>query len=238
MTDSPAMHRSFPQVKICGLTDPQEAAHCVRLGADAVGVVFFPKSPRHVTADQGRDVVEALPETAAAVGVFVDAGFSYIMARVERCGLSTAQLHGRESARLAARLKAEGVGVIKALFVDGRPGFDNAPDFDADGYLVECAKGPLPGGNAITWDWGAAKDFGCRHPLVLAGGLSPDNVADAIRAALPAAIDVSSGVEMSPGRKDPDKVARLVAAVQGAADRYAGKMIKTVFRPKGERPDD
>ena len=231
------MNRLHPQVKICGLTRPNEAAHCVRLGADAIGVVFYSKSPRHVTADQAREVVGALPGTAAAVGVFVDATFSYIMARVERCGLSMVQLHSRESARLAARLKAEGVGVIKALFVDGRPGFDDAPAFDVDGYLVECTKGPLPGGNAMAWDWGAARDFGHRHPLVLAGGLSPDNVAEAICAALPAGIDVSSGVEMSPGRKDPDQVARLITAVQGTAEQYAAKTIKAVFRPKGQRPD-
>ena len=235
MTDAPAMNRPYPQVKICGLTDPREAAQCVNLGADAVGVVFFPKSPRNVTPDQARAVVDALPKRVPAVGVFVNAAFSAIMARVEHCGLSMAQLHGRESADLAARLKAEGVGVIKALFVDGRPGLDDAPGFDVDGYLVECAKGPLPGGNAMAWDWGAARAFGAHQPLVLAGGLSPDNVADAIRAGLPAAIDVSSGVEASPGRKDPDKVARLIAAVHGTAKRYAGKMIKPVFRAIGDR---
>ena len=237
MTDAPAMNRPYPQVKICGLTHPHEAAQCVKLGADAVGVVFYPKSPRNVSPEQARAVVGALPETAAAVGVFVDAGFSYIMARVERCGLSMVQLHGRESAHLAALLRDEGVGVIKALFVGGSPGLDNAPEFDVDGYLVECAKGPLPGGNAMAWDWGAARDFGHRRSLVLAGGLSPANVAEAIRAALPTAVDVSSGVEMSPGRKDPHKVALLMAAVRGTADRYAGKPIKAVFRPKGQRPD-
>ncbi len=237
MTDAPAVNRPYPQVKICGLTLPHEAAQCAGLGADAIGVVFFQKSPRHLTADQARAVVRALPETVAAVGVFVDATFSYIMARVERCGLSMVQLHGRESARLAARLRAEGVGVIKVLFVDGRPGFDDALEFDVDGYLVECTKGPLPGGNAMAWDWGAARAFGHRQLLVLAGGLSPDNVAEAVRAALPAAIDVSSGVEMSPGRKDPDKVARLIGAVQGTAEQCAAKTIKAVFRPKGQRPD-
>jgi phosphoribosylanthranilate isomerase len=238
MTGEPNKNRPYPQVKICGLTHPHEAVQCVDRGADAIGVVFFPKSPRHVTVDQARAVVEVLPETVAAVGVFVDASFSFIMARVERCGLSMAQLHGRESADLAARLKAEGVGVIKVLFVDDRPGFEDAQGFQVDGYLVECAKGPLPGGNAMAWDWGAARDFGHRHPLVLAGGLSPDNVDEAIGAALPAGIDVSSGVEMSPGRKDPDKVARLIAAVQGTADQYAAKMIKAVFRPRGHRPND
>lgn len=226
-----------PQVKICGLTRLREASRCARLGADAIGLVFFPKSPRNVSEDQARAVVDALPETVAAVGVFVDAGFSSIMSRVERCGLSMAQLHGRESARLAARLKAEGVGVIKALFVDGRPGLNDAADFDVDGYLVECARGPLPGGNATAWDWGAARDFGAGHPLVLAGGLSPDNVADAVNAGLPAAVDVSSGVEVSPGRKDPDKVARLIAAVQSVGRQYAERTIHPVFRPKGDRPN-
>ncbi|WP_372680128.1 phosphoribosylanthranilate isomerase [Desulfosarcina sp.] len=237
MTDAPSMNRPYPQVKICGLTHPHEAAQCLERGADAIGLVFFSQSPRNVSPEQARAVVDALPEKVAAVGVFVNATFSTIMARVERCGLSMAQLHGREPARLAARLKAEGVGVIKALFVDGRPGLDDAPEFDVDGYLVECAKGPLPGGNAVAWDWGAARGFGHRQPLVLAGGLSPDNVADAIRAALPAAIDVSSGVEMMPGRKDPHKVARLIAAVQSTEDQYAAKTIKAVFRSKGQRPD-
>lgn len=231
------MNPPYPQVKVCGLTRPHEAAACADLGAHAIGLVFFPKSPRHVTLEQARTVVNVLPEKVAAVGVFVDAGFSYIMARVDRCGLSMAQLHGRESAELAARLKAEGVGVIKALFADGRPGLDDAQTFDVDGYLVECAKGPLPGGNAMAWDWRAARGFGYRHPLILAGGLSPDNVAEAIRAALPAAVDLSSGVEVSPGRKDPKKVARLLAAVRGTADRYAGRIIAPVFHPKGQRPD-
>ena len=235
MTDASAMNLLSPQVKICGLTLPHEAAQCAALGADAIGVVFFPRSPRHVTNDQARAVVAALPETVAAVGVFVDATFSTIMARVERCGLSMAQLHGRESAGLAARLKTEGVGVIKALFVDAKPGFDDASGFEVDGYLVECAKGPLPGGNAMAWDWRAARDFGRCHPLVLAGGLSAENVGEAIGAALPAAIDVSSGVEVSPGRKDPAKVARLIVAVQRSADQYTGKRIRPVFGPKGDR---
>jgi phosphoribosylanthranilate isomerase len=91
--------RPCPQVKICGLTHPLEAAQCADLGADAIGVVFFPKSPRHVTSDQARAVVQALPNTVAVVGVFVNATFSFIMTRVEYCGLSMAQLHGRESAR-------------------------------------------------------------------------------------------------------------------------------------------
>jgi phosphoribosylanthranilate isomerase len=235
MTEAPAISRPYPQVKICGLTHPHEAAQCADQGADAIGLVFFPKSPRHVNREQASAVVAAVPDTVATVGVFVNAGFDFIMTRVEHCGFSMVQLHGQESADLAARLTAEGVGVIKALFADDRPGLEDATEYKADGYLVECAKGPLPGGNAMAWDWRAARDFGYRHPLVLAGGLSPDNVADAIGAGLPAAVDVSSGVEKLPGRKDPGKVSRLIAAVRGTADQYAAKMIKAVFHPKGSR---
>ncbi|BBO92153.1 phosphoribosylanthranilate isomerase [Desulfosarcina ovata] len=235
MTPTPTRFR-FPQVKICGLTRPDEAARCAALGADAIGLVFFPKSPRNVSVEQARAVVAALPDRVAAVGVFVDADFGFIMSRVEGCGLSMAQLHGRETPALVDRLTIEGVGVIKGLFIDGQPGLDAADGFAAHGFLVECAKGPLPGGNAMAWDWGAARDFGQHHPLVLAGGLTPENVAAAIAAARPAAIDVSSGVEATPGRKDADKVARLLQAVNKVGYQ-ASASFPPVFRPRGGRCD-
>ncbi len=220
------------QVKICGLTRPDEAAACARLEADAVGLVFYPKSPHHVSTAQARDIVAALPSGLATVGVFVNADFAAIMARVDGCGLSMVQLHGGEPPGLVDRLRAEGVGVIKALFVGGDPGLDAAGRYAADAFLVECTGGPLPGGNAMAWDWGAARDFGRRRPLVLAGGLTPDNVADALRAGRPAAIDVSSGVEAAPGRKDPAKVARLIAAVR-AVDSQGGPATRApLFFPR------
>jgi phosphoribosylanthranilate isomerase len=230
--------RSIPQVKLCGLTRPDEAAGCAQAGADAIGVVFFPKSPRHVTREQARAVVEALPQQVAAVGVFVNASFDDIMRRVDRCGLSAAQLHGQEPPELAVRLNAEGVGVIKALFVNGTPGLAQAQDYVADAFLVECAKGPLPGGNAMVWDWAAAMDFGQRFPLVLAGGLSPDNVRAAIRAARPRAVDLSSGVEAAPGRKDLVKVTRLITAVRQSADEYGQDALTPVFQTRGDRRRD
>ncbi len=233
MTASRDVPRMGPQVKICGLTRPDEAARCAERGADAIGLVFFPKSPRHVGLAQARAVVAALPAAVAAVGVFVDETFDAIMARVDGCGLSMVQLHGRESPELAARLRAAGVGVIKALFVGGRPGLDDAAGFDVDGILVECAKGPLPGGNAQTWDWSAARGLGRRFPLVLAGGLRADNLAEAIAAARPAAVDVSSGVEAVPGRKDDHKVSRLMAALGSGFAPYGPGSQPPVFGPRG-----
>ncbi len=229
MTGLPDTARRRPQVKICGLTRPDEAARCAERGADAIGLVFFPKSPRHVSRAQARAVVAALPAAVAAVGVFVDETYAAIMSRVDGCGLSMVQLHGRESPHLAARLRAAGVGVIKALFVGGRPGLDDAAGFDVDGILVECARGPLPGGNALTWDWKAASDLGRCYPLVLAGGLRADNLAEAIAAARPAAIDLSSGVEAAPGRKDDRKVSQLMAALGAAVRPDDGDPLPVVF---------
>lgn len=222
-----------PQVKICGLTRPDEAAACADMGADAIGLVFFPKSPRHVTPATAKTVVDVLPQSVATVGVFVNASFTFIMDRVAHCGLSMVQLHGQELPQLSARLKAEAIGVIKALFVDGVPGMADAKNYQVDAFLAECTKGPLPGGNAMAWDWGAASDFARQSPLVLAGGLSPGNVHDAIQACQPWAVDVSSGVEASPGRKDIHKVQRLLAAVRKTEDQYAGLMVKPVFVPRG-----
>jgi phosphoribosylanthranilate isomerase len=219
----------FPQVKICGLTRPDEAVRCSHAGADAIGLVFFAKSPRNVSTDQAKSITDALPQAAATVGVFVNETFDYIMARVRRCNLSMVQLHGKETPEMVERLKTEGVGVIKGLFINGTPGLQEAPSYGADGYLVECSKGPLPGGNAMAWDWAAARDFGCRYPLVLAGGLSPDNVVEAIAAGLPAAVDLSSSVETSPGRKDSDRVVQLIAAVRTTEAHYGKKVIEPIF---------
>lgn len=228
--DGRSLNRRTPQVKICGLTRPDEAAACVNLGADAIGLVFFPPSPRNVSIDQACAVAEALPRSTTLVGVFVNAAADWIAERVRRCGLRMVQLHGQEPPEQVDRLRRCGIGVIKALFDKGRPGFAAAPRYRVDAFLAECAGGPLPGGNALAWDWKTARHVGAAAPLILAGGLSPDNIGAAIRVALPAAVDVSSGVEQSPGRKDLDKVARLLAAVRSTAAATGDRWPRPVFR--------
>ena len=202
-----------PQVKICGLTRVEEARACVELGADAIGCVFYPRSPRHVSDEQARDIFRSLPATVCSVGVFVNDDFSTIMAKVERCGLKAVQLHGQESVELVDNLQKQGLVVIKAVFVKGAPSLELIGSFRASAYLVECAGGRLPGGNALAWEWRTAAGISEKETEILAGGLSPDNVSQAIQEALPDAVDVSSGVEATPGRKDMDKVKRLLEAV-------------------------
>lgn len=210
---SPMVTGFIPQVKICGLTRVDEALACVELGASAIGCIFYPRSPRNVSEEQARSICLSLPPGICSVGVFVNEDFATIMGKVERCGLKVAQLHGQESNELVKKLLAEGVRVIKALFADGKPALDAAEAYGASAYLVECAGGPLPGGNAKIWDWSAAASLCLKHPVALAGGLNPENVGEAILAASPDALDVSSGVESSPGRKDLDKVKRFLEAV-------------------------
>jgi phosphoribosylanthranilate isomerase len=207
------------QVKICGLKRVDEAVACVQAGARAVGCVFYPPSPRYVGVDAATEIRRALPADVACVGVFVDEAFDTILDTAERTGITTVQLHGREAPELVARLRAQGLVVIKALFAEKPPLIDQAEMYPASAFLVECGRGALPGGNAWAWDWGRAAGLGQRHPLILAGGLAPLNAALAVRAARPDAVDVSSGVEASPGCKDILKVNQLIAAVAAAAAR-------------------
>ncbi len=204
---------SVPQVKICGITVVEDGLACASLGADAVGLVFYPKSPRYVDAGRAADICFSLRPDVAKIGVFVNETFDGIMGKVQSCGLTGVQLHGKESPGLARRLREAGLVVIKALYTNKAPGLDQAKHFIDTAFLVECAGGVLPGGNALLWDWGSVKDFGAQYPMILAGGLSPENAAEAVAAARPAAVDVSSGVESAPGKKDYHKIREFIHAV-------------------------
>ncbi len=202
-----------PQIKVCGLTSVDEALGCATLGADAIGLVFYPKSPRNVTVDQAKDICLALPSNITTVGVFVNESFSYIKDKVDKCSLKAVQLHGQEPPELVDLLRKENLTVIKVLFIDKKPSLEEAPLYNASAYLVECGGGRLPGGNALEWNWENAKGFGERYPLVLAGGLSYENIKHAVSASMPDAVDVSSSVEIKPGKKDLAKVESFIDEV-------------------------
>ena len=205
----------FPrsQVKVCGLTSPEEATACADLGAHAIGLVFYPPSPRFVTDEQAREICRSVSGRVCTVGVFVNESPGRVLDRVERCGLAAVQLHGKESPEAVEELMRAGVKVIKALFSNAAPSFASVGEYAASAYLVECAGGPLPGGNALQWDYGAAAGISRSHPVVLAGGLNSENVNETIRRVSPDAVDVSSGVESRPGRKDLDKVKQFLETV-------------------------
>ncbi|THB80514.1 MAG: phosphoribosylanthranilate isomerase [Desulfobacteraceae bacterium] len=205
MTVSRVQHPLF--IKICGLTDPLTAFECTRAGAMAVGLVFFEKSPRYVSFDTGAAICSALPEETLKTGVFVDENFESIMATVQTCGLSAVQLHGQEPPELVTRLQQENLMVIKALFAAKAPFLSRVSEYDhANFLLIEYGTGILPGGNAESWDYHISKGIHTTAPVILAGGLNPENIAGVIQKVGPFGVDVSSGVESSPGVKDLDKI--------------------------------
>lgn len=218
--------QNHPQVKVCGLTNTEQALKCASLGVNAIGFVFYQKSPRNLTDDQARDICMALPSEIKTVGVFVNETFSNIMHKVKHCNLNAVQLHGQESPELVSRLCSENLLVIKALFTGRAPYLENVYDYKASAYLAECGKGVLPGGNAMTWNWEKARAFGENYPLILAGGLLPENVCDAFAASLPDAVDVSSGVESGPGQKDTGKVEAFMNAVSSCV---INKKMRSIF---------
>lgn len=203
------VHR--PLIKICGLTQPDNATACVRAGADAIGLVFFDKSPRNLSIDQARTITKVLPDHILTCGVFVNASISFIMERVDKCNLRAIQLHGQESPEFVKRLVNKNLLVIKAVFAVKKPALSDAHLYSAASFcLVEYGKGILPGGNAEAWDYGLSSRLQPQTPLMLAGGLCCENIQQAIALANPTAVDVSSGVEKGYGFKDIQKVKSFV----------------------------
>jgi len=209
----------MPWIKICGLTDPDNALACATLHPDAIGLVFYEKSPRNVSRDQATQITRVLPRHILTIGVFVDNSFEDIMETVRQCALKGVQLHGKESPGLVDQLRKQDLFVIKALFAAKEPYLSQAKAYsNASALLVEHGKGILPGGNAESWDYERSCHIHTKSPVIIAGGLSPDNVAEAVTAARPFGVDVSSGVEIFPGIKDLIKVESFIAQVKPQTD--------------------
>lgn len=210
-------------VKICANTSLEDARLAAEAGADAVGFVFAP-SPRRVTAEQVAAIAPYLPESIEKIGVFVDATADEIVATVRACGLTGVQLHSGSGVELPARLRAALGPLVRILRVVhfGPDTVEQARAFAADpnvdAVLVDSRTATAVGGTGITFDWNEARktlfDGGGNVRLVAAGGLNPENVTEAIATLRPWGVDVASGVEASPGRKDPAKIRTFVANVR------------------------
>ncbi len=221
------IYESHVQVKVCGLTSVDEAVACARAGVDAIGLVFYPPSPRFVDDALAREIGESLPETVCPVGVFVDEPFAAIMKKVEKCRLGAVQLHGFEPPYLVYELIGAGIPVIKTFFTGRRPALSDLRAYPMSVCLVESGAGRHPGGNALAWNWCSVKGKLEDRPFILAGGLDPENVFDAIKEVLPDALDVSSGVESTPGRKDIEKVKAFVKA---AGQLAPARKLRRIFQ--------
>lgn len=204
-----------PRVKICGLTSTADALAAVDAGADAVGFMFHPASPRAISPASAGEIAGALPPFVARVGVFVHAGLEIILRTASQCGLSAIQLHGDYPPEFAASLQPW--AVIQAFRVRGPEILESLPSYATAAWLLDAFVPGQPGGTGTCFDWQwAAAAVHLGRPVILAGGLTPDNVARAIAEVHPYAVDVSSGVESAPGRKDPVRMRAFVNAVRGA----------------------
>jgi len=212
-------------VKICGITSEEDALLAVAMGADAVGFVFAP-SPRQVPPSLVGDIVKRLPPEVLTVGVFRDESPERIAQIVHGCGLMAAQLHGSESPAMV-RTVAESVQFVIKGFRAGSAAVRDAMSYGADCILIDA---PRPGSGEL-FDWSLAAEVPATARLMLAGGLTPDNVAEAVASVQPWGVDVSTGVEAAPGRKDPVKVRAFIANA---------KAVELEERPpfEGPRPYD
>jgi phosphoribosylanthranilate isomerase len=204
-------------VKICGITSEEDALLAIAMGADAVGFVFAPSS-RQVSAGLVRDIVRRLPPEVLTVGVFRDESPQRVVDVVNQIGLRAAQLHGHETVEQTRLVRSKISFVIKG-FPAGDPALDRADDFGADAILIDSH---APGSGEM-FDWSLAEGAPINRRVILAGGLTPDNVTEAIERVKPWGVDVSTGVENGPGRKDARLVRDFVRNAKAAAPRrYRG----------------
>jgi phosphoribosylanthranilate isomerase len=197
-------------VKICGITRAQDADLAIGLGASALGFVFWPNSPRYVSAESAKAIAATVPANVLKVGVFVDQPVEEVARIMDEVGLDVAQLHGHESPEYCRELKRT---VFKSVAITDN-GSTKIDDFDADVVLLVDAHDPARfGGTGKTVNWDSAREIAATRRTILAGGLNAANIKLAVRSVRPYGVDVSSGVESSPGVKDPNRLRTFFEAL-------------------------
>lgn len=208
-------------VKICGLTSAAAVDAAIAYGADMVGFIFYPPSPRHLEIEQAAALVAAVPSGVERVGVFVDPDDALLESVLKRVALDLLQLHGSETPERVRQIRSRHkLPVIKAIRVATAADVEQARAYDgiADWLMFDARDvGRLPGGNGVAFDWRLLAGARFKRPWLLSGGLNAGNVAEAIRQSGASAVDVSSGVEDAPGRKNPVLIKAFLAALRAAA---------------------
>ena len=201
------------KVKICGITRLADALAAVEAGADALGFMFFAGSKRHIVAAAAAKIIHALPPFIARVGVFVNADAGTVRATVAECGLDTLQFHGEETPEFCRQFAP--LKVVKAFRIQNAASLEPLPGYDVDAWLLDSYVAGTRGGTGEKFNWDLAcqaKELG--RPVILAGGLTPENIADAVQQVWPFGVDVSSGVETAPGQKDAGLVRQFIEIVR------------------------
>ena len=199
------------RIKVCGITNPEDAIAACELGADALGFIFFNGSKRYIEPEKARDIVSELPPFISTVGVFVNQDLSEIESTVETVGIDAVQLHGDESADFCSKIPFR---VIKAVRVKESVDADAVELYPVQAILFDKHTDDMYGGTGKSFDWSVLSGVGISKRIILSGGLTDENVAEAIRTVRPYAVDVSSGVEDSPGKKNHMKIRKFIEAVR------------------------
>jgi len=202
------------RVKICGITNLADAQAAVAAGADALGLNFYEGSPRHISLKNAAEISKQLPPFVMRAGVFVNAPEELVMCAIGECNLSLLQFHGDEPPEFCTQF---GLMSMKAFRIRDVESLKELPKFSTDAYLLDAYSPEARGGTGEKFNWDLAieaQKFG--KPVFLAGGLTPENVADAVRRVRPFGVDVASGVERAPGKKDHAKIRAFIAAVRAA----------------------
>lgn len=202
------------RVKICGITNLEDALLAIGEGADALGFIFAP-SPRRIEVAQAREIIGSLPPFTIKVGVFVNAGAQEIRETMQACGLDVVQFHGSEPPEAVAPFFPRS---IKAIKMRDRSCISKIPLYHVGAVLLDSYDPGIEGGTGKSFNWEWAREAGeAGAPVILSGGLDPGNIAEAIRIVSPYAVDVASGVEKSPGKKDPEKLKAFIMNAKGIA---------------------
>lgn len=202
------------KVKTCGITSVADGLAAAEAGADLIGLMFYDKSPRWVPPELAAEIARAVPPHVVKVGVFVNPPEELVTAAVTRCGLSLLQFHGEEPPEFCTQF---GVMSMKAFRIRDAASLRALPRYATDAWLLDAYSPGRRGGTGDTFNWDLASEARkLGRPIFLAGGLTPENVAEAVRCAQPFGVDVSSGVESAPGRKDPARMRAFVEAVRKA----------------------
>lgn len=200
------------KIKFCGIKTVDDALAAIDLGANLIGFNFYPKSPRYVEVGYCRGIMSTVRKYGHVkyVGVFVNATVAEINATMETCGLSLAQLHGDETADMLSELDGKAFKAFRGI----PESVDEFSRSESPAFLVDASVKGSYGGSGVTADWNGAAELAKKYPLLLAGGLTPENVAEAVRRVKPWGVDVASGVESAPGEKDPSRMKMFVKAIR------------------------
>lgn len=195
------------QAKICGITNIEEALVASHCGAAALGFIFYPPSPRYIKPDEAKKIIRALPDKIVSVGVFVNEKPDHVKRIKDLCALDMIQLHGDETPEYCRLFSA--FAIIKTIELKNNDDISRALTYHVAALLVDTRYAGLYGGTGKTSNWDLACRLKNKKPLILSGGLNADNIAEALKTVSPAAVDINSGVEVSPGKKDHKKIARI-----------------------------